>query len=112
MTTLEIQQGNKLIFEYVTNKTYESLPDNIFDDLTPYHKYWDWLMPVVEKIDNIRLQDKKGYAQSVDFSIFSNICTIETGGYTSFTICTIIKDTKIEAVWTACVEFIQWYNKQ
>ena len=107
---------NYFLYSRISEK-YQGIEDPDGNDLLhpsemKFHSSWDWLMPVVEKIDNIRLQDKKGYAQSVDFSIFSNICTIETGGYTSFTICTIIKDTKIEAVWTACVEFIQWYNKQ
>ncbi len=56
-----------------------------------YHSDWNWLMEVVEKIKNI-------------------VSLIEIP-YTNELIAGLITVNK-EAVYNACVEFIQWYNKQ
>ena len=52
-----------------------------------YHKSWDWLKPVIDKIGNI---PEAGYVfkRSLDGGLF----------YT------------IDTVWNACVAFIEWYN--
>jgi hypothetical protein len=68
-----------------------------------YHTSWDWLMPVVEKIENFG---------NCDIQIHSHIFYInfENGNYK--------KDfhryenlTKLEMVWLAVVEFIKWYDE-
>lgn len=69
-----------------------------------FNKSWDWLMPVVEKIE------------SLDF-IFEILSTrVDIADYRVIAFKKrfepIIKETKIEAVYTACVEFIKWYNEQ
>lgn len=64
-----------------------------------YHKDWNWLMEVVEKIEsldnNFIIEGNKG---------FINIPQRKQ--------VEVRKETKIEAVYNACVEFIKWYNKQ
>ena len=64
-----------------------------------YHNDWNYLMLVVEKIESIK-----------GTQIFINgiSCEIMFKGKT------ISKhfNTKIEAVYNACVTFIEWYNKQ
>ncbi len=72
-----------------------------------YHASWDWLMPVVEKIEqmkyNIRstpLYTRIGYDCEVNkYSEISPIITIEG-------------ETKLKATYKAVVEFIKWYNSQ
>ena len=60
-----------------------------------FHTSWDWLIPVVEKIE-------KTYAYVDIKGCAVNISTIvETSA-----------PTKIEAVYMACVEFIEWYNNK
>lgn len=61
-----------------------------------FHRSWDWLMPVVEKIEGLS-NDKK----IIDWSRQSK--TIFDFKLT---------DSKIEAVYNASVEFIKWYNEQ
>ena len=56
-----------------------------------YHKSWDWLKPVIDKISD--LTDEGKYL--VTLSIFN------------FTIFANITDT-----WYAVVEFIEWYNEK
>lgn len=65
-----------------------------------YHSSWDWLMPVVEKIENLGLYD---------ISIIVDTCRISGDGYDK-TICE--EWMKIGIVYKSVVEFIKWYNKQ
>lgn len=75
-----------------------------------YDRSWIWLMPVVEKIESLKIN---GYEFKV--SITGNDCLIS-----SFVRFTGTEDvyfsgngvSKIEAVYKAVLEFIDWYNKQ
>lgn len=76
-----------------------------------YHSDWNRLMSVVDKIENVR-KDKKGYNDIVAYvRIESNTCEIafvdKIQEFAIFWKC----DTRIEAVYTACIEFVEWYNK-
>lgn len=56
-------------------------PHTIHDDTFLYHKSWDWLMPVVEKIHSIGLQDSKipmcdCYKSLLEYSVASEIIII------------------------------------
>ncbi len=66
----------------------------------PFHNDWNWLMQVVEKIESL------GYR----VTIVRHICRIDLTEESKLIISEDIK--KIEAVYTACLEFIKWYNKQ
>ncbi len=68
-----------------------------------YHISWDWLMPVVEKIESLLPDDSVVIIESKD-------CTIPViqDGFDIY-----VQGTyKHESVYLACVEFIKWYNKQ
>ena len=70
---------------------------------TQYHKSWDWLMPVVEKIESL------GY----EFFIVED--RVEVSHNTDHSIETIIDLTfdgsKRDATYQGVVEFINEYNK-
>lgn len=92
------KQGRYLMFEYADNnhRTEQDLA---------YHTSWDWLMPVVEKIEeddevdvNILLNGTRIFKWRTDTDIVNNVAQI------SF-------DKKIEHVYDAVVEFIKEYNK-
>lgn len=64
MTKEEIIGGNKIIAEFMTGKPYISnsgiyvnrevfniSPREYLTDTLAYHASWDWLMPVIEKIE-------------------------------------------------------------
>ena len=65
----------------------------------PFHNDWNWLMEVVEKIESL------GYR----VTIVRHICRIDLTEESKLIISEDIK--KIEAVYTVCFKFIQWYNQ-
>ena len=73
-----------------------------------FHSDWNWLMEVVEKIEN--LQDENNCAI---YNVQTEQCFVEIIiNHTSETIVEVDSNSKIQAVYRACVEFIKWYNKQ
>ena len=119
-----IVENNKLIAEFLVNNEggLVKLEENIFstidefeipdDYLTikdlKYHKDWNWLMKVVEKIEN--LQDENNCAI---YNVQTEQCFVEIIiNHTSETIVEVDSNSKIQAVYDACVEFIKWYNEQ
>lgn len=63
-----------------------------------YSTSWNWLMPVVEKIE-------KTWSYEID--IYQNICEINTVD--------LIRnegETKLDATYKSVVEWIKWYNKE
>jgi len=132
MKTLD---ANKLIVEFMGATLYADTPEGKwYNGIEPYphpmhesaiehHTSWDWLMPVVEKIENLNLGTIEadyipGCASelinaNVQFRISYNETTIDLfgdmdvwEGWMSFT----KFKTKMESVYNAVVEFIKWYN--
>ena len=99
----EILEGNKLIEEFMTED-----PGVLRRDLKQagtlesmqYHKSWDLLMPVLERIR------VKGYKWEIGMSPISSqyhYCKIWSVG-------TIGGRSPLDAVYGAVLEFIKWYN--
>ena len=86
----------------------EHLESNYEEINLKYHESWDWLMPVVEKIEctTIDNDDNSDKFFNVMIEVFE--CNINGGD-----IC-ICKsgNTKREATYKAVVEFINQYNKE
>lgn len=91
---LEILRGNVIIREFMN----EPQPPIRCE----YHRSWDWLMSVVEKIEDME--------EGGTVDIFMSYCTISEENTTTIA----IRDaaSKIEAVWRAITEFINRYNQQ
>jgi hypothetical protein len=115
---MKVQDGNKLIAEFMGLKVvdvYNLTKDErlkawihdsfsgaqwvIFgeEDFLKYHTSWDWLMPVVEKIE---------IGARVD--IYSKACKISQPQWTVDI--ANINEHKIMAVWLSVVQFIQWHH--
>ena len=99
-----------------------------------FHSDWNWLMQVVEKIEttsyNVPEKFRRGFMKNTfkatgviysdyddreEFLGWSSRC--ELGFQTLWDSTMLGEDvkkynTKIEAVYNACVEFIKWYNEQ
>lgn len=79
-----------------------------------YHKSWEWLMPVVEKIESIQLPSPSILACRVDISRGS--CQVFKGEWNEGPDSTFISITlqgsgaKFGSVYSACVEFVKWYK--
>lgn len=111
------QEGNKIIAEFMGAKQTTLgdwiLPDRdnaqLADFHFMYHSSWDWLMPVVEKINTIAIDN---YGEMSVF-IFPYICYIGENMNTAIVVITQAQHpTLIDMVWTAVVTFIKWYNNK
>ena len=79
-----------------------------------YHSDWNWLMQVIEKILSINLMDDDfeynriyiGY-DTWEKKHYVNLFVSEDKQINGYS-----ENSKIEAVYNACVEFIKWYNEQ
>lgn len=78
--------------------------DLLFAEQLKFHKDWNWLMEVVEKIESLSKEN-----ETYSFSITKISVRVLYKG--SRIVDLPINTTKIQAVYLACVEFIKWYNK-
>lgn len=100
-------EGNKLIAEFMGLKIITdgiSWFDTSYKPLGKYHSSWEWLMPVVQKIDELgfntqisRISVKISEILCEDKPIISLVC----GDLSQ----------KNNLVWLAVCDFIKWYNK-
>ena len=129
---MKTTEENELIAEFMypnAKEEYESgditIEDGVFKkgmlifghfDQMRYHKSWDWLMPVVEKIESMKyffnsapfMDDETGMLSGEYFCVIQHETTnLNMSYFIDVTGCS----TKIEAVYQAVVEFIKWYNK-
>ena len=92
------QQENKLVYAGMYTSPKRQLVFDIKGNKysaknLKFHKNWNWLMEVIEKIESLA-NDKK----VIDWSRQSK--TIFDFKLT---------ESKIEAVYNACIEFVKWY---
>ena len=136
MTEQEIIEGNKSIAifleykegfphyvdEYGYNQCAEGfdIPDknheSHFDDKDDhqfsliqleFHSSWNWLMPVVEKIESLGFDTR---IQGITEDTFYQICEITDIVNNEITYQKT--NSKILSVWLTVIEFIEWCNKQ
>lgn len=123
MSEKEILEGNKLIAEFMGGKFKEYSILNLKENEVwlPYHglcnyqklKYyssWDWLIPVVEKIESIS-ELSQNRTCNFHVTIEKHRCFIKWG--IGRTICDVYDyhNNKILIVYRAVIEFIKWYNQ-
>lgn len=78
---------------------WESTIKEVFD----YRSSWEWLMPVVEKIENLEFS-RGVYLVRIE----GNYCSISIHDETEWLICeSDLTTSKIDAVWQTVVKFIQ-----
>ena len=96
-------ETNRLIAELgMVAKFVGYTPGIVFNSQDyPFNTDWNWLMEVVEKIESLK------------FEVFIETYEIRIELYenTIFRQHTKVSNqTKIQAVYNACVDFINWYN--
>lgn len=69
-----------------------------------YHKNWQWLMSVVEKIESITVENEQQYG----VYIIGCDCHIEDREGNVITEY-LSEETKTNAVYFACLNFVDWY---
>jgi hypothetical protein len=115
-----ILTGNELIAEFmgfkVIAKSFEdkliyNIPTNnglgYISYMMLYNKSWDWLMPVVEKIEEtnfIKIVGKYCGINKTSANSFNNWVATEGVSFMN-------PKSKIESTYKAVVKFIKWHNK-
>ena len=80
--------------------------DFLFVEDLKFHSDWNWLMEVVEKIEETEIENNILMLESIGNEakfIYDDGCRFLNSN---------IGETKIEAVYNACLEFIKYYNEQ
>lgn len=96
---------------YIINFNDGNVPYKLCAGSLEFHSDWNWLMEVVEKIEKIqRSKWSKNTYPCISISAIS--CKISFYGNTEEIISNIIRPSKKQAIYDACVEFIKWYNKK
>jgi len=73
-----------------------------------FHKSWDWLMPVVEKIESEFCSSNIHYYSA---GMMKQAYVVEFLGYNIDYDNSQYDKSKIKAVYKAVIKFIKWYNK-
>lgn len=110
MAQEQILEGNKLIAEFMGGELLEGRQNNVFwfkehhhvltahkainQHAFKYHSSWDWIMPVVEKIN-----------ASHTVKIKNNTCSIR------LIVEETTESTLIKSVWKVVVEYVKYYNE-
>ena len=96
----DIDMGNILIAEFMgVGKHYEAQSSNMFNQ---YHSSWDWLMPVVEKIQSLGYEVQ---IRNTDCIIFQLLDTLKYKP-----IVDISSGNGKDSTYDAVVEFIKNQN--
>jgi len=104
MNEEEIIEGNRLIAEFMGLSAVEAeeIASYASDDDLNYHTSWDWLMPVVEKANNIVENETGGnFINILWHGVVWGETTFDNAEY-----------SKLGATWQAVVQFVKWYNFQ
>lgn len=119
MDKQEIIEGNRLICivdGWTIEPGMENDPDPYYNrgfsmvmlSEMGYHKDWNWIMAIVEKIETSADQD----TGHIEIHIIENWCRIYRMSYTKELIKVYDPKSKIAAVWQAVVQYLQWLNSQ
>ena len=100
LSTGNIHSWSDAPFYYTTEDTREKVIKNI-SKYSKYSKDWNWLMQVVNKIENM----------GNDVLITSNYVQITYNEGENFINLELKGNIMLEAVYSNCVEFIKWHNK-
>lgn len=119
---METTENNKLIAEFMGMNYGDPNDNSVMTQMTPqgnevvridsmkYHTSWDWLMPVVQRIECTSTDNKDNSDNFFNVTIEVFECNIN-GVDTSINI-SHNAQTKIKTTYNAVVEFIKEYNKQ
>lgn len=123
-----MEENNRMIAEFMGRVGRDKLAHEYQDahglPKKEYHSSWDWLMPVVEKIESLELGDLKGLTTNNDGNKDEHLdCNAGVeihGSYCNIYIQASMRlvdnfieahsENKITAVYNAVIEFIKWYN--
>ena len=130
---MDIKEGNKLIAEFMGHSlsggiwympdyshyaykgTHSFKIDCFKTEQLSYNSSWDWLMPVVERIETISIYQAEQYGSfPVSFAflkVLNNYVVIVSCAALKFNQIKMENAIRLTATHEAVIEFIKWYNK-
>lgn len=111
-------QWNDGVFFSVVEYTEEKAKQAIYE-YVKYHESFDWLIPVVEKIESIGKNDYFVHIMGNScFITTNNPCILEKNNYDECIISSVeifsykedMQPTKLECIYRVVVEFIKWHT--
>ena len=109
---MEFQKTNIGWYDSEDSLSLSYTNDNTFDTLL-FDESWEWIMPVVEKIEGMNI-DIGGITTSPEVIIVYGDCTIQDEDdkkLFNFYHHSIDSNDKLGATYNAVVEFINYYNQ-
>lgn len=97
---------NFVYFTELTNP--RCIDDTLHKSDLLYDSSWDWLMPVVEKIESITLGEDNSFNIMIGATTY---CVIQDSNGECYEMIHNGEETKLLCVYKAVVEFIKWYNE-
>lgn len=77
-------------------------------DELKFHNDWNWLLLVAEKIETVETKDGRTFTIDIHKD---NVIINQYGKYNNEIIVTE-GGTRIENLYKACIEFVEWWNKE
>lgn len=124
MKPKEILENNKIVAEFMGDSLCLSaygtnwkaiLEAQGHSGYPPYHKSYDWLMPVVEEIEKTEFWTSLLTFMPVHFNVYIKGCLCQiTADYDTEKQLEKIGCygmTKIDAIYQTVVKFVMWYNE-
>ena len=100
----QITENNNLLAKFLGIETIQRGKNGWEQCIFSFHHSYDSLFKVVDKIESLDnwIEISSGLQNTCLIGSINSSCESFKSA----------KDTKIEAVYTACVEFVKWYNEQ
>jgi hypothetical protein len=102
--TKNIVENNRLIAIFMGD--YQKLSND--EEFGKFHSSWDWLMPVVEKIEHLK-DIPEG---RLEFLVEITLCACEIHTMVDGPYIYSHENSKLEAVYNGVVKFIKRYSKE
>lgn len=115
-SVIDVVSGNKIIAEFMgilvqMKGNFLHTSEHFGNKLVKYHSSWDWLIPVVEKIEGMGY-DTQIHRTILDDYIGHELCIAVEGKDTYEDGFDVIGrgSNKMEATYNGVTQFILWYN--
>jgi len=115
MGLIPIDNQDELSWYYVEDEVYfnndfryNNQIEYTTSDMLPYKESWDWLMPVVDKIEDTCSTNLHKYSAN---QMIKEKYTFEILSYSNNFGNTTYGKNKLQVIYKGVVEFIKWYNK-
>jgi hypothetical protein len=101
----EIIEGNIVIAKFMGHL--------FLDAPKQYHFSWDWLMPVIEKIEDLDFNERVSHTYSIEITgngttAYKNLYSDNDHIISRHN----IHNNRLRCTWLVVIDFIQWYNEK